>query len=179
MKSAHALGDAVRRQREALGLRVIDLARTAGVGRRFVADLEQGKPTIQLGRTLQVLAALDLNVSLLPGPIEADRDGAGPRDAEPSGLEHRDLQALAVLLRSAAPERKAPVRGSTPTAGEALDDRRLDGRGEAEGRIFPMATRLLDRSLLEASDDVEERGSEYQSSTWPEPRSATLEKRRA
>ncbi len=62
------IGDAVRRARKAMGLRQDEFAAAAGVGLRFVVELERGKPTIQLGRTLAVLAAagLDLQLAGLP-----------------------------------------------------------------------------------------------------------------
>ena len=41
------------------------LAMTCGTGLRFIGDLEKGKPTCQIGKTLQVLQALGL--SLLDG----------------------------------------------------------------------------------------------------------------
>jgi y4mF family transcriptional regulator len=51
-----------------MGLRQDELAAAAGVGVRFVVDLERGKPTVQLGRTLAVLAALGLDMKILARP---------------------------------------------------------------------------------------------------------------
>ena len=56
--SAADLGAALRAQRKALGLTQADLALAAGVGLRFVVELEAGKPTVQLMRVLQVIDAL-------------------------------------------------------------------------------------------------------------------------
>ena len=64
------IGQAVRRARKALGLRQDELAAAAGVGLRFLVELERGKPTVQLGRTLQVLDAVGLHVRV------AERSGA-------------------------------------------------------------------------------------------------------
>lgn len=58
------IGQAVRRSRKALGLRQDELAAAAGVGVRFVVELERGKPTVQLGRTLAVLGALGLDLQV-------------------------------------------------------------------------------------------------------------------
>lgn len=64
------IGEAVRRARKAMGLRQDEFAAAAGVGLRFVVELERGKPTIQLGRTLAVLAAAGLDLQLLGRPIK-------------------------------------------------------------------------------------------------------------
>lgn len=62
------LGALVRATRKQQGLRMDDLAGMAGVGHVFVRDLERGKPTIQLGRVLRVLAELGVVMSLdVPG----------------------------------------------------------------------------------------------------------------
>ena len=50
------LGSFVRHERKAQGLRQDELAAASGVGIRFIVDLEAGKPTLQLGKALQVCA---------------------------------------------------------------------------------------------------------------------------
>lgn len=60
------LGALVRRVRKAQGLRQDQLAGVAGVGLRFIVDLEAGKPTIQVGKALKVLEALGCEVSIMP-----------------------------------------------------------------------------------------------------------------
>ncbi len=59
------LGDVVRHTRKALSLTQPQLALAAGVGVRFIVDLEAGKPTVRLENVLRVLQALGatLNVS--------------------------------------------------------------------------------------------------------------------
>jgi HTH-type transcriptional regulator/antitoxin HipB len=64
--SATELGEAVRRTRKAKGLRQAELALVAGTGRRFIVDLEHGKPTAQLSEVLRVVRALGLRVDLRP-----------------------------------------------------------------------------------------------------------------
>ena len=59
------IGRAVRTARKAMGLRQDALAAAAGVGLRFVTELERGKPTAELGRTLAVLAAAGLDVQIV------------------------------------------------------------------------------------------------------------------
>lgn len=53
-------GELIRQRRLALGLRLDDVAAATGVGRRFIHDLETGKPTCQIGRALVVAAAVGL-----------------------------------------------------------------------------------------------------------------------
>ena len=58
------IGVAVRRARMARGLRLEDLALAAGVGPRFLSELERGKPTARLAETLRVIAALGLRLTI-------------------------------------------------------------------------------------------------------------------
>jgi len=59
------LGAAIRAARRAQGLRLEDLALGAGVGVRFLSELERGKPTVRLAETLRVVTALGLVLQLL------------------------------------------------------------------------------------------------------------------
>src|SRR5262249_380402 len=59
---AHAFGSLVRSRRKAMRMRQDQLALAIGVGRRFVIDLEAGKPSCQLGRSLLVAKALGLDL---------------------------------------------------------------------------------------------------------------------
>ena len=56
------LGATLKAARIARGLRLEDLALAAGVGRRFVGELERGKPTVRLAETLRVAEALGISV---------------------------------------------------------------------------------------------------------------------
>ena len=60
------LGQVVRHERKAQGLRQAELAAAAGVGIRFIVDLEAGKPTLQLEKALHVLATLGCDVTIVP-----------------------------------------------------------------------------------------------------------------
>ena len=64
MIDAIALGNIVREERKALGLRQAELAAASGVGVRFIVELERGKPTVQLGRVLAVLSALGCSIDI-------------------------------------------------------------------------------------------------------------------
>lgn len=58
------LGSAIRAKRKKLGLPQTRLAKYSNVGPRFIGELEAGKETVQLGKTLKVLSSLGLDVTL-------------------------------------------------------------------------------------------------------------------
>lgn len=58
------IGEIVRQTRKAQGLRQDQLAAAAGVGLRFLVELEAGKATAQLGKVLGVLAALGCTLTI-------------------------------------------------------------------------------------------------------------------
>ena len=60
--SVAALGKTIREVRKQQGLTQADISGLAAIGNRFVVDLEKGKPTIQLQKTLDVLALLGLEL---------------------------------------------------------------------------------------------------------------------
>lgn len=62
--TSEQLGAAIRAARKAQGLRQDELAGAAGVGLRFVVELERGKPRVQLDKVLAVLAALGLRLRI-------------------------------------------------------------------------------------------------------------------
>ncbi|MEX0648345.1 MAG: helix-turn-helix transcriptional regulator [Balneolaceae bacterium] len=60
--------DLVKSRRKLLGLTQKDLAERAGVGLRFVRDLEQGKQTLQVNKVNQVLALFGYKI----GPVKIE-----------------------------------------------------------------------------------------------------------
>lgn len=78
--SAESLGAALRAGRKRLGLTQSDLALAAGVGLRFIVELEAGKPTVRLEQVLRVVDALGGSL-LMTGwaaePAHADGDSHG------------------------------------------------------------------------------------------------------
>jgi transcriptional regulator with XRE-family HTH domain len=60
---ALAFGSLIRSRRKAANMRQDQLALATGVGRRFLIDLEAGKPSCQLGRSLLVAEALGLRLA--------------------------------------------------------------------------------------------------------------------
>jgi y4mF family transcriptional regulator len=67
--TCHEIGAIVRAARKAQGLRQDELAGAAGVGLRFIVELEAGKRTVQLGKALQVLEALGCRFEVIPPPL--------------------------------------------------------------------------------------------------------------
>ncbi len=60
------IGKTIRQTRKAMTITQKDLALTSGTGLRFIIDLEKGKETCQLGKTLTVLQTLGIKIDLTP-----------------------------------------------------------------------------------------------------------------
>jgi HTH-type transcriptional regulator/antitoxin HipB len=72
--SPSRLGELVREARKRIGWSQEEAARRAGVGARFLGELENGKPTVRLDKVLRVLKAVALGFAILPtGPRPAAR----------------------------------------------------------------------------------------------------------
>ena len=66
--SPSQIGQMVRDVRKAQRLRQDQLAAAAGVGVRFLVEVEHGKPTAQLGKVLAVLDALGCTLTIEQPP---------------------------------------------------------------------------------------------------------------
>ncbi len=64
MNDIATIGRIIRDERKELGLRQDELAAASGVGLRFLVELERGKPTVQMGKVLDVLAALGCQLQI-------------------------------------------------------------------------------------------------------------------
>jgi y4mF family transcriptional regulator len=62
------VGAVVRAARLGQGLRQDQLAAAAGVGQRFLVELERGKPTVRLSKVLAVLDALGCRLAIVAPP---------------------------------------------------------------------------------------------------------------
>lgn len=79
IRTPQQLGEAIRTARKQLALTQPQLALAAGVGVRFVVELESGKPSVRLAQVLRVIDALGGEIALngLPGVMaEAHREGS-------------------------------------------------------------------------------------------------------
>jgi HTH-type transcriptional regulator/antitoxin HipB len=68
--TAKEIGDIVRRVRTAQGLTQPQLANACSTGVRFIVDLEKGKPTCELEKTLTVLAMLNITLDADAGELK-------------------------------------------------------------------------------------------------------------
>lgn len=66
IEDAADLGKIVKDKRVSDRLTQADTASLCEVGNRFLSELENGKPTVQLGKALQVLKCLGLEVRVVP-----------------------------------------------------------------------------------------------------------------
>jgi len=64
--TAQQIGELVKKTRKSMGVTQKRLALTSGTGLRFIIELEQGKPTCQLGKVLTVLHTLGIKMELTP-----------------------------------------------------------------------------------------------------------------
>ena len=81
IKTTTQLGDALRAARKQLGLTQPRLALAAGVGVRFIVDLEAGKATLRLENVLRVIDALGGTLQLIGLPSSAPEN-------QPKGNQH-------------------------------------------------------------------------------------------
>ncbi len=66
IRNNNDLGEAIRRARKSKSLRQVDVARKASVRQALVSDLENGATTAKLDTVIRVLAALDMDLSIIP-----------------------------------------------------------------------------------------------------------------
>lgn len=60
-----SLSDFIKEKRKQLGLKQPELAERAGVGLRFVRELEQGKQSVRLDKVNQVLALFGSQIGVI------------------------------------------------------------------------------------------------------------------
>lgn len=58
------IGEAVKARRKLLGMNQAELAMVSGTGVRFISDLENGKESCELGKTLNVLKNLGIRFAI-------------------------------------------------------------------------------------------------------------------
>lgn len=76
-EDAQRFGKMVRSQRMAQGLRQEDVASATGVGRRYIVEMEAGKPTLRIGPALMIARFLGII------PVVAHPERAMPEDGLP------------------------------------------------------------------------------------------------
>lgn len=73
IQSTENIGQVVYTVRKQLGVTQRDLALTAGTGLRFIIELEKGKSTCHIGKVLQVLQVLGIQLTLSHGEIKHEK----------------------------------------------------------------------------------------------------------
>ena len=73
IRTPQQLADQLRAARKRLGLTQAELAMAAGVGLRFMVDLEAGKPTVRLETVMRVIDALGGAMQLAGLPADPAR----------------------------------------------------------------------------------------------------------
>jgi HTH-type transcriptional regulator / antitoxin HipB len=66
IRSNNDLGAAIRQARKSKNLRQVDVAQKASVRQALVSDIENGATTAKLDSVIRLLAALDLDLSIVP-----------------------------------------------------------------------------------------------------------------
>ncbi len=62
VNNVQEIGQMVRQRRKEAGLTLKEAAGMAGVGIRFLSELERGKPTLQIGMAIEVLQLFGLEM---------------------------------------------------------------------------------------------------------------------
>jgi HTH-type transcriptional regulator/antitoxin HipB len=74
IKDSARIGQIVRQVRKDSDLTQQEAAALCKVGARFMSDLENGKPTLHLGKVLHVLACLGLTTIIKRKELSDERD---------------------------------------------------------------------------------------------------------
>ena len=91
IRTAKDIGALIRDQRKKQKLDQAKLAEKVGVNRRWVLEIERGKPRAEIGLVLKTLNALGLTLS-----VEGDADARGQGGR---GIESVDIDAIIANAR--------------------------------------------------------------------------------
>ena len=65
MRTMKEIGEFIARERKRQGITQLQLSQAVNMGRRFIIELESGKPTIQAEKMLKVMNALGIELNLV------------------------------------------------------------------------------------------------------------------
>ncbi len=85
VRSPAELGSLARAHRKAQHLTLEETASVSGTGIRFLSELERGKATAQLGKTLETLRLLGLELVIVPRGTAERVQKLVDQSTEPSG----------------------------------------------------------------------------------------------
>jgi len=71
LNDSKTFGEAIRIYRKRQGATQVQLAAVANTGVRFIGDLENGKPTVQLDKALRVASILGMKIEVPEPATEA------------------------------------------------------------------------------------------------------------
>ena len=98
IRTATDLGAFIRERRTRLGMDQIELAKKAGTSRKWLVEVEQGKPGAEIGLILRTLKSLELSINL-----EADSSVATP----PAGkAKSPDVNSVLDSLKKRPPKKQ-------------------------------------------------------------------------
>ena len=92
IRTAADLGAFIRERRTRLGMDQIDLAKKAGTSRKWIVEVERGKPGAEIGLILRTLKNLEISIDL-----EADTLVATP---PPSKAKAPDINSILDSLKN-------------------------------------------------------------------------------
>ena len=95
--TAQIFGAQIRSRRKALKMRQDQLALATGVGRRFLIELEAGKSSCQLGRSLLVAEALGLRAGDVLASGARSQSSTAELPELPEEVEEPDGQPTRIL----------------------------------------------------------------------------------
>jgi y4mF family transcriptional regulator len=75
------IGSSIRFHRKKAGLTQAELARTAGVGKASVFDVEKGKETVQLDTLLKIFSVLNMELDIKSPLMEQFLESKDPHEA--------------------------------------------------------------------------------------------------
>ena len=61
---AKTLGQAIKMRRKKLGLKQKDVADATGFSVSFISDLENGKPTAEIGKSIHIINMLGMDINV-------------------------------------------------------------------------------------------------------------------
>jgi transcriptional regulator with XRE-family HTH domain len=126
MRGADTFTESLFTMRKRAGIRIDDFALIAGVSKQFMTDLENGKPTVQMGKVLGLLQRMAIGVSLDLSDDAIDRYTAELEKA----TSQRTLKKAPNGKVTAGGSKKSSAKETVPMSGKgpADEEARQQGR---------------------------------------------------
>ena len=102
IRTATDLGAFIRERRTRLGMDQIVLAKKAGTSRKWLVEVEHGKPGAEIGLILRTLKSLEISIDLEANP-EADSSIATP---PPGKAKAPDINSVLDSLKKPSLKKK-------------------------------------------------------------------------